>query len=470
MRGSRAATNGLLSRRHDTPDGSVEDGKVVIGQRDRRYEIVKMISQGGMGTVQLGRMQGPLGFSKRVAIKSLRHDRMTNPAIRELFINEARLTSRLNHANIASTVDVVIEPDAVYIVMEYIDGSSVAELAKAAKAAGVRIPTAIACAIVHDALLGLDHAHDAVDENCGELGIVHCDVSPQNVRVGTDGLTRILDFGIARANEGFQSSTTRLTKLHGKIPYMAPEQIQGASLDRRVDVYAAGVLLWELLVGRRLFNAPTAVALVSEVLTSKPRRPSAVVKGIPADLEAVIMRALSKDPDDRFASAGEMAAALAACTPLASRREIANLLYDFCPSEHTAASGIRCVRTTPPPRPSILDTIVGPFATTRARLVRAVLPVVAIGLLGLALGASRRATIAPARASTPPPVATALAAPVQVANVPAAAGVAAHVGPAEVAAPAVNGGPAPADSAHPGAKRKPDSSTKPRRNVRNVRH
>src|SRR5262249_56407646 len=120
---------------------------------------------------------------------------------------------------------------------EYIEGSSVADLCSSARMLGRRIPTAVACAIAHDALLGLDHAHDAYDDHLGALGIVHCDVSPQNVRVGSDGLTRVLDFGIARAADVFTTSS-KLTKIHGKVPYMAPEQLHGAAVDRRADVYA----------------------------------------------------------------------------------------------------------------------------------------------------------------------------------------------------------------------------------------
>jgi serine/threonine-protein kinase len=375
----------------------------VIGVQDRRYEIGKLISQGGMGTVHLGRRLGPLGFSKRVAIKSLRANQAANPTVRDMFIDEARLTAHLNHANIASTLDVLVEQDAVYLVMEYIEGRSLADMSKAARTLGRRIPIDVACAIAHDVLVGLDHAHDARDERLGPLGIVHCDVSPQNVRVGTDGLTRILDFGIARAANA-ATTTTRVNTLHGKLPYMAPEQLQNAAVDRRTDVYAVGVILWEMLAGSRLFQAATPIAIASEVLSGRVRRPSEVAKRIPAELDAIVMKALQRDARDRFATAREMADRLAKAVPLASRARVADALNDLRPSEYTPVTGIRAVsRAALPPPPSAVRAILlslVPFTPTRANVVSAVLGVLGLGLLGLSLGAvSRRGALPPAAAS-----------------------------------------------------------------------
>src|SRR5688572_9642616 len=212
----------------------VVEGSARPAVSDRGYELVELISQGGMGTVHLGRLRGPLGFSRLVAIKTLRPDYAANPSARAAFLDEARLTARLRHANVASTLDVVVDGDVVYIVMEYIEGRCLADLSRAASMSCRRIPIPVACAIIHDVLLGLDHAHEAYDDTEGRLEIIHCDVSPQNVRVGKDGLTRILDFGIARASAGSITGVHRRgavrsdVELRGKIPYMAPEQLQNA--------------------------------------------------------------------------------------------------------------------------------------------------------------------------------------------------------------------------------------------------
>jgi serine/threonine-protein kinase len=388
--------NGALERRRTKAEGGTS---FVIGRGDRRYEITKLVSQGGMGTVHLGRMLGPLGFEKRVAIKSLRRDKAQSPAVREMFINEARLTARLDHANIASTVDVLIEANAMYIVMEYIDGCCVADLCTQAHSIRRPIPISVACAIAHDALLGLDYAHDACDEQLGALRVVHCDVSPQNVRVGKDGLSRILDFGIARAADGIHTTTSKNTKLlHGKIAYMAPEQLQGETLDRRADVYGMGVLLWEMLAGRSLFAADSAAGVVSQVLRGKIDPPSRYARSVPPDLDDIVMKALCRERNGRWESAGAMAARLAPFA--ATRREVAETLRELSPSEYTPVSGIRSVarvaRTATTVSARVMqDLPLAPTSWSRARAPMAALALITLGLLGLAIGASRRVSHVP---------------------------------------------------------------------------
>ena len=303
-----------------------------------------------MGTVHLGRLRGPLGFSRLVAIKTLRPDYAANPAARAAFLDEARLTARLRHANVASTLDVVVDGDVVYIVMEYIEGRCLADLSRSAAMSCRRIPIPMACTIIHDVLLGLDHAHEAYDEIEGRLQIVHCDVSPQNVRVGKDGLTRILDFGIARATAGTTTGVHRRPdlELRGKIPYMAPEQLQHAPFDHRVDIYACGVLLWEMLTGKRLFAGANKMAVVAKVLTDPVPHPSIEASDVPEALAQVVLCALQRDPNRRFPTARAMANALAASAPLATHADVAELVRTLSKAT-TPQSGVRAILPPPPP-------------------------------------------------------------------------------------------------------------------------
>jgi serine/threonine-protein kinase len=180
--------------------------------------------------------------------------------------------------------------------------------------------------IVHDVLSGLHAAHEARGEDGEPLAIVHRDVSPQNVLVGVDGLARVIDFGVAKARGRLHS--THNGEIKGKIPYMPPEQLYGEELDRRVDVYSAGVVLWEALAGKRLYDQPNEAAVVLAITEGRVVPPSTFAEGIPPALDAVVMRALEKSPGDRFATAHDMATALEDAVPLASRRKVVELVRE----------------------------------------------------------------------------------------------------------------------------------------------
>ncbi len=285
---------------------------------DRRYEILRRINNGGMATVYLGRLRGVHGFSRLVALKAMHAHYATDAKFAAMFVDEARVTALLRHPNIVSTLDVISTNGSLLLVMEYIEGESLAGLAAAAQ--DESLPISIGCAIVHDMLLGLHHAHEAKDDEGRPLGIIHRDVSPQNVIVGLDGLARVLDFGIAKARNSCTASETGT--IRGKIPYMAPEQLGGRAIDRRADVYGAGVVLWETLTGRRLFQGDN-IALMSRILTESVPAPSSINPAISPDLDALVARALARDPKDRFTTAEEMAEALERCVRIATRAEIA---------------------------------------------------------------------------------------------------------------------------------------------------
>jgi serine/threonine-protein kinase len=209
---------------------------------------------------------------------------------------------------VVPVLDVVALDGELFLVMEYVQGESLAKLAKATAALGTRVPLRISCAVMTNVLHGLHAAHETRDVHGGSLGIVHRDVSPQNIMVGVDGASRILDFGVAYAANRLQSTTQGLIK--GKLGYMSPEQIHGQPVDRLSDVYSASVVLWELFTGKRLFDGENKAHVVQRVLEGKVLPPRDVVGALPEGLEEIVMRGLSPNPKDRWPSARDMALAL----------------------------------------------------------------------------------------------------------------------------------------------------------------
>jgi serine/threonine-protein kinase len=273
-----------------------------------------------MATVHLGCLRGAAGFSKLVAIKCLHQEFATEPSFVSMFLDEARLASSIHHPNVVSSLDVVAEQGELLVVMEYVHGETLAGLLRLARQAQERAPVPVAARVVCDALEGLHAAHTASLAG-SSLNIVHRDVSPQNIMVGADGNTKVLDFGIAQA--ALTSHVTAAGTVKGKIAYMSPEQAQGLGVDARTDVFAAGVVLWEALTGRRLFFAPDARTSMELLLTSVVAPPSSLVPTLSSALDAVVLRALERDRDARFASAHDFAEALRAVVGEGSRREVA---------------------------------------------------------------------------------------------------------------------------------------------------
>ena len=273
-----------------------------------RYVVHDRIAAGGMATVHVGRLLGAAGFSRTVAIKRLHDAYAKDTDFVAMLLDEARLAAMIRHPNVVPTLDVVAEEDELLVVMEYVEGDSVAHLTKLTLDAGQRVPVSFAAAIVAQALHGLHAAHEAHDRNGEPLGIVHRDVSPQNILVGVDGVSRVLDFGIAKAAS--RATATEDGQLKGKTAYMAPEQLQHGAVDRRTDVFAASVVLWELLCGRRLFFADSPAEMMSRVLTSPIEDPQKYAPEVPPELAAVTLRGLDRDPAGRFATAEDMAIAI----------------------------------------------------------------------------------------------------------------------------------------------------------------
>ena len=305
-----------------------------------------------MATVYLGRLAGPGGFSRLVAIKRAHAHVARHPEFRAMLLDEGRLAASISHPNVVSTLDVVAEGDDLFLVMEYIPGETLAQIQRFLRERGELMPPSIACAILRGVLLGLWAVHSARDDNGEPLGIVHRDISPQNILVGKDGVARILDFGVAKAAGRLQ--VTREGQLKGKIAYMAPEQMQG-SVTSRTDIYAASIVLWEALTARRLFTGEDDVEIFSKALTAKVDPPSKVARASSgralddeawSKLDAAVLRGLARDPAERFASANEMASALEACVEPASVAEVSAWLGERVAGIEAAAPAVKEERSS----------------------------------------------------------------------------------------------------------------------------
>ena len=273
-----------------------------------RYEILARIASGGMGTVYLGRLGGPGRFERLYAIKQLHPHLADEPAFVDMFLDEARLAARIRHPNVVSILEIDEDQGSYFLVMDYVEGATPAELIPAAVKQKGQIPPGVSIRIVLDALAGLHAAHELVDENGRKEGLVHRDVSPHNILVGVDGLSRLTDFGVARANA--RITKTRAGELKGKLPYMSPEQANGEELDRRSDVFSMGIVLVEMFTSRRLFKSGSHMDTIRQLLLQPIPRLRDRMPDAPIELDLVCARALARDRKDRFATAADFACAL----------------------------------------------------------------------------------------------------------------------------------------------------------------
>ncbi len=456
------------------------------GRRMGRYTLHGKIASGGMATLHFGRLLGPSGFARTVAVKCLHAQFAQDPQFSEMFLDEARLASRIRSPYVVPTLDVVSQDGELAIVMEYVHGQSLATLVRPLCDAdadrgslGVSdVPVAIAVSILGDVLQGLQAAHEARSEGGCPLEIVHRDVSPQNIMVGTDGLAHLIDFGVAKATGRLQ--TTREGQLKGKLAYMAPEQLRGEDVTRRSDLYAASVVLWEMLVGQRLFSANDEGATVTRVLMGDVQPPSKASRADrePAEVQAierldgVVMRGLDRDPAKRFDTAHDMAVALERCVAPASAAEVAQWLERAAgPALARRAAAIAAVEggaqdgsTSPPAGGDDVDEPAQP--TAEASSISVVSGVTAAPLSGrrlpvrwwLAAGVLMAAAITAARV----PWRRGAAAPPAAATAPSAVATR-EPGPAASSLAAASASPAPTAAPSPSAPAPPTVALPPRR-------
>ncbi|MBW2453967.1 MAG: serine/threonine protein kinase [Deltaproteobacteria bacterium] len=301
-----------------------------------RYALFDEIAAGGMATVHLGRLVGAAGFSRVVAIKRLHRQFVRDPEFVSMLIDEARLAARIRHPNVVPTLDVVNTDDELFVVMEYVQGESLMRLFKASRKLRQPIEPAIAVAIIAGALHGLHAAHTARGEQGEELQIVHRDVSPQNVMVGIDGVPRVLDFGIAKATGRVQ--TTKEGQIKGKLAYMAPEQLAGEEVGPTTDVYAASLVLWEALTGRRAFQGDQEAELFGQVLLGEVEPPSQINAAVPTELDGVVMQGLARSGAERHASARAMALALEETGIITSTTKVGDWVEGLAPAALSSRS------------------------------------------------------------------------------------------------------------------------------------
>jgi len=292
-----------------------------------RYELLVKIAAGGMATVYVGRTRGAAaGVRRTFAIKRAHAHLLDDPVFRKMFVAEARLASKIHHPNVVAVQDVEELPHELLLVMDYIEGVALADLRPKLGSIEPRLRIRATTRLVLDACAGLHAAHELRGEGGAPLAIVHRDVSPHNILVGSDGIARLTDFGIAKS-AAHSSAATTTGGLKGKIGYMAPEYVETGKADLRADVFALGVVLWESLAGARLFDAPTELETLKLVARCEVDPPSKRNEGSPPSLDAVVARALARDPADRFANALELAEALEASARaadvLGSHRDVA---------------------------------------------------------------------------------------------------------------------------------------------------
>ncbi len=299
-----------MSRREERDDdlGAVEPGR---GAAVGKYQLLAVLGRGGMADVFLALARGPMGFSKLVVLKRLRRALADDKSFRDMFLDEARLAARLNHPNVVQTHEVG-EYDGIYfIAMEYLEGQSLNKIIRELSKREETLPPLLCARIVSDALAGLHYAHELKDFDGSPLEIIHRDVSPHNVFVTYDGSVKMVDFGIAKA--ALSSVQTEVGVLKGKVAYMAPEQAAGEDIDPRADVFAMGIVLWELLAQERLMTGDSAAATLHTLLHSTVPKVTSIRPDVSPALEAILERALEKNADERFPSALAMRDALEDC-------------------------------------------------------------------------------------------------------------------------------------------------------------
>lgn len=271
-----------------------------------RYVIKRKLAEGGMAEIFLASAVGPEGFAKDVVIKVVKGFLAADSQFVQMFIAEARISSRLNHANVVQIFDFGKHGDSYYLAMEYVRGASLWDLRKRCREQGTPFPPALAAEIIAQTARGLQYAH-ALSDNGQRIGVVHRDVTPHNVLLSFDGAVKLTDFGIAKAT----TTHTAPGMLKGKFAYMSPEQSRGEKVDARTDIFALGIVMWELLTGGRLFDGDSDLAVLRAVQESLIPPPSRMNPEVPTELSDIVMKALARPLEERFQSAFEFDKALA---------------------------------------------------------------------------------------------------------------------------------------------------------------
>lgn len=324
-----------------TPPGVVkveEPDDPVDGVKFGQYVLIEKIATGGMAEVWKARMRGVEGFQKIVAIKKILPHLSDNQDFIEMFVDEAKLAAQLNHNNIIHIYDLGKIQSSYYIAMEYIDGYDLKAILRRGEDRGHPMTVELALFIASKLASALDYAHRKKDFEEKEMGLVHRDVSPQNVLVSQEGDIKLCDFGIAKAAS--KASHTQAGALKGKLQYMSPEQAWGRSIDRRSDIFALATVLFEMLTNRKLFTGDNELSILEQVREARVQPPSLHNDEVTPEIDRIVIKALQKDPTNRYQTAGEMA------------RDLDAILYSFKPTPTSADLAIYMHRlSAPEPEP-----------------------------------------------------------------------------------------------------------------------
>jgi serine/threonine protein kinase len=274
-----------------------------------KYQLIERLGRGGMAEVWKARIQGPAGFSRTLVVKRILPHLVEDPHFVQMFVSEARLSARLNHANIVQVFELGDVDGEYFLAMEYVRGRDLVNVVRAQLLRGLP-PPGLGAFVVREVCRALAYAHQLTDERGQPLRLIHRDVSPSNVMIGFDGAVKLLDFGIAKALADANENKTVTGTLKGKFGYMSPEQVEGKDIDHRADLFAAGIVLHEVLTGKRLFKGSSDLATIAMVREAKVDPPSLLNPDVPKALDEICLKALARDPDNRWRGCDEMAVAL----------------------------------------------------------------------------------------------------------------------------------------------------------------
>jgi len=274
-----------------------------------KYQLVERLGRGGMAEVWKARINGPAGFQRTLVVKRILPHLVEDDQFVKMFVAEARLSARLNHANIVQVFELGDVDGEYFLAMEYVRGRDLVSVMRAQILRGAPDP-GLGAYVVRETCRALAYAHALSDDNGAPLRLIHRDVSPSNVMIAFDGAVKLLDFGIAKALSDTGDNKTQTGTLKGKFGYMSPEQVEGRPIDHRADLFACGVMLHETLTGRRLFKGGSDLQTIAMVREAKVEPPSHFNPLVPPELDVICLRALARDVADRYPSCDEMAAAL----------------------------------------------------------------------------------------------------------------------------------------------------------------
>jgi serine/threonine-protein kinase len=300
---------------------------------DHRYRIIKRLEAGGMAEVYLGEASSVEGFKKRVAVKRVLPHLAQNESFIQMFLDEARLSARLSHANIVSVFDISARDDTYFLIMEFVDGANLKKILDCLHKRGQRFPLGEVIYVCAETCRGLSYAHELHDENGRPLGIVHRDISPPNIMLTKRGEVKVADFGLAKA--GTQLSQTDPGVVKGKFSYLSPEAALGKEVDARADIFSLGIVLWEMLAGRRLFLGETDYATVKLIQQANIPRLAPLNNQVDEAFEELLLKALTREPDDRYQTAQQFGDAL---TGYLFARQLKVTNYDIANLVNTAIS------------------------------------------------------------------------------------------------------------------------------------